>query len=267
MHYRDALQVVQGLALMRFPWDTLTPDTRHTLSIAVYNQASRWEQTGPLSAMEVATLLYSLQQMGTTWSNLDPPLRAALLLGVVASGDVDRLASLEKTKPVALRDNEKLKYGTINARATATAAPLNDRQNSEWQNIDKKLSEKPMYHSPSPGFRDMNMGEGGKEKQENDADYDGEKQRSRVGAFGDELGAESLPGSGLDSVPRAESESESESESASALSSGLGFDYVGSEVGVSRTRHELARATAGIVHGLAGLQVGPDPFLALSFLH
>ena len=45
--------MVQGLALMRFPWETLTPDTRRTLSIAVYNQASRWEQAGPLSAMEV----------------------------------------------------------------------------------------------------------------------------------------------------------------------------------------------------------------------
>ena len=257
MHYRDALQVVQGLALMRFPWDTLTPDTRHTLSIAVYNQASRWEQTGPLSAMEVATLLYSLQQMGTTWTSLDPPLRAALLLGVVASGDVDRLASLEKTKPAALRDNEKLKYGTINARGTATAAPLNDRQNSEWQNSDKKLSEKPMYHSPSPGFRNMNMGEGGKEKQENDGDYDGDKQSSRVSWSPPESEPMSESGSGPGPGP----------ESASALSSGLGFDYVGSEVGVSRTRHELARATAGIVHGLAGLQVGPDPLLAFPFLY
>ena len=70
MHYRDAMQVVQGLALMRFPWTTLTAATRHTLAVAVYNQASRWEQTGPLAAMEV--LLTDNLEPSTTFFFLFP---------------------------------------------------------------------------------------------------------------------------------------------------------------------------------------------------
>ena len=151
---------------------------------------------------------------------------------MVASGDVDRLASLEKTKPTAIRDNEKKKYGTVNARAApAPAVPL-----SEWQHGDRHESE----------------------RQNND------RQTSDRQGPGLESGSMSMSesGPGLGSGPGLESGSGSVLEP-----SGLGFDYVGSEIaggggggggGVSRTRHELARATAGIVHGLAGLQVGSE---------
>ena len=171
--------------------------------------------------------------MDTTWLSLDPPLRAALLLGVVASGDVDRLASLEKTKPAALRDNEKKKYGAANNGRNAVA--LSDRQKGE------------RLDSEGGGV------EGGAETRLVAGVGTGSETRSLTGG-------ETGQGSGVESgTAGVESKSGPASEP-SSLDGGFGFDYVGTEVGVSRTRHELARATAGIVHGMAGLQVRHDRF-------
>lgn len=172
----------------------------------------------PNSCNKVATLLYSLQQMDTSWSSLDPPLRAAIMLGVVASGDVDRLASLEKTKPATLRDNEKKKYGAVNAR-NAAAAALSDRQKGE-------------------------RFDGGDEN----GGVEGEAETRSVVSSG-------LTGQGSGEESKSSSSPSMSEEPALSLDGGFGFDYMGNEVGVSRTRHELARATAGIVHGMAGLQV------------
>ena len=139
---------------------------------------------------------------------------------MVASGDVDRLASLEKTKPVALRDNEKKKYGAVNARSSTA---VSDKQKSERYESDDGEVEIESGPGPGPGSASGSLGSG---------------LRSESGL---ESMASPLPGQ------------------ESGLGSGRDFDYVGSEVGVSRTRHELARATAGIVHGLAGLQVCHHP--------
>jgi hypothetical protein len=63
--------------------------------VPVHPQAATWAQGGPLFAVEVATLLRALVKMGASWAALEPPLRAAVLLGVVAAGDADRLHDLE----------------------------------------------------------------------------------------------------------------------------------------------------------------------------
>ena len=141
---------------------------------------------------------------------------------MVASGDVDRLASLEKTKPTAIRDNEKKKYGTVNPRAAAAAAvPLSERQHGDRHDSERQYIDRQTSDRQGPGLESESM--------------------SGLGS-GPGLGTVLEPsGLGFDYV---------DSEIAGGGGGGGG--------GVSRTRHELARATAGIVHGLAGLQVGSE---------
>lgn len=77
------------------PLSHTSPPTSSPPPWSPCTQAATWAQGGPLFAVEVATLLRALVKMGASWAALEPPLRAAVLLGVVAAGDADRLHDLE----------------------------------------------------------------------------------------------------------------------------------------------------------------------------
>lgn len=112
MVYKDAMQVIQGLSLVGFPWADITAPTRDRLSLAVYSRANYWSEEGPVHAVEIATILYALGKMKAQWEKLGAPLRAALFVGVTALCDFD---AVDGTNPARNKEafvrREKLKYG------------------------------------------------------------------------------------------------------------------------------------------------------------
>jgi hypothetical protein len=81
MRKRDVMQVIQGMALMDFRWDEITQETQQLLASAVFKQASNWSGGGPIYAIEISTLFYSLSKMRGRYEDFNGPLKAAILIG------------------------------------------------------------------------------------------------------------------------------------------------------------------------------------------
>ncbi len=79
---KDAMQIIQGLALMKYNWVYLSKPSQDSICLAVYNQAKEWSNKGPANVIEIATILYSLVSLEAKWLSLQAPLRAALLIGM-----------------------------------------------------------------------------------------------------------------------------------------------------------------------------------------
>ena len=79
---KDAMQIIQGLALMKYNWANLSKPSQDSICLAVYNQAKEWSDKGPANVIEIATILYSLVSLEAKWLSLQAPLRAALLIGM-----------------------------------------------------------------------------------------------------------------------------------------------------------------------------------------
>ncbi len=95
---KDSMQIIQGLALMEYNWAYLSKNSQDSICLAVYNQAKEWSHQGPINAIEIATILYSLVSLDTKWISLQAPLRAALLIGM------SKLSSLHLFSESYLKD-------------------------------------------------------------------------------------------------------------------------------------------------------------------
>lgn len=101
---RDVTQLLQGLGLMKWPWDSLEDATCQDLAETWYLVVARAAtiasaQTDPITAvdnaeiesasgvslMDLSIMLYALSQMKANWSTLPATLRAGITLGLVYS--------------------------------------------------------------------------------------------------------------------------------------------------------------------------------------
>ena len=88
MRKSDAVQIVQGLAAVRFKWSFLSLETREMLAGSVYTSlAAQWAAQGENCLVPMATLFFSLARLGARWGDVEKHrgLRAALLVGIKAA--------------------------------------------------------------------------------------------------------------------------------------------------------------------------------------
>lgn len=91
---RDSMQILQGMSVMGMKWRDLTSRSQESISMAVYSRANEWKNRGLTNAVEIATIAYSLWTMNASWGDLNPPLRAALLVGCANIGVMDSFQRL-----------------------------------------------------------------------------------------------------------------------------------------------------------------------------
>ena len=70
------MQVIQGMALMKMKWDALSRSTQSIISDAAFFRAAHWATVKRLHIEEVATLLYSLSLLETSWIDLAPSMKS-----------------------------------------------------------------------------------------------------------------------------------------------------------------------------------------------
>lgn len=132
---QDLTQVLQGMSMIQFKYQYLSPSTSLLLAEAIYQHAIIWrsefkkinadatkESENKLATMvaDVATCFYTISHLGLSWTTLPSPVKAGLFLGLkVLSGyqEVD-----DNMKENAKAD-EKRNYGAASKRVNVYSSP------------------------------------------------------------------------------------------------------------------------------------------------